>query len=78
MFLEFLCCALSFGFYEIRRAKIILAFCVINCIVNIFGIYAKLVLSMYGLLGHAMYSISFVGGFYIYIMIDYAIRGGGI
>lgn len=34
------------------------------------GFYAKLKLSYNGLLAHAVYTISVIGGFYIYIIID--------
>ena len=37
-----------------------------------FGFMAKLKLSYAGLLAHSCYTISVLGGFYIYIMIDYA------
>jgi hypothetical protein len=35
------------------------------------GFYAKLKLSYNGLLGHASFMISVLGGFYIYIIIDF-------
>lgn len=38
-----------------------------------FGFYSKLRLSFYGLLGHSCFTISFLGGFYIYILIDLAL-----
>ena len=72
-FLEIACCLLSFGFYDLRRSRIILALCVMNCLLTAVGFYAKLTLSYCGLLSHACYSISVIGGFYIYIMIDYAL-----
>jgi hypothetical protein len=74
-FLEVACCILSFGFYEVRRARIILVLLVFNCIFTAIGFYAKLLLSLGGLLVNACYCISVIGGFYIYIMIDYMIRG---
>jgi hypothetical protein len=36
-----------------------------------FGFFSKLKLSYFGLLTHACYTISVLGGFYIYIIIDY-------
>ena len=75
-YLEIVCCFLSFGFYEVRRAKIIMAFLILNSIFVIIGFYAKLVLSLYMLLADGCYCISVIGGFYIYIMIDFLIRGG--
>ena len=74
-FLEVACCILSFGFYEVRRARIILVLLVFNCIFTAIGFYAKLLLSLCGLLVNACYCVSVIGGFYIYIMIDYMIRG---
>ena len=45
------------------------------CFVTVFatlgGFYSKLTLSYGGLLAHGCYSISFIGGFYIYIVLDY-------
>ena len=42
-----------------------------NWVATIGGFAAKLTLSYIGLLLHAIYAISFVGGLYIYIMIDH-------
>ena len=50
---------------------VILALILFNFIVTLVGIRAKLTLSYYGLLAHACYAISFIGGFYVYIMLDY-------
>ena len=75
-FFEILCCVLSFGFYGIRRAKIILVFLFLNCIFTAIGYTAKLRLSICGLLMNGCYCISVIGGFYVYVMIDFLIRGG--
>ena len=71
--MEFGCCLLSFGFYDLRRSRIILALIIMSLITTLGGAYAKARLSYYGLLAHACYAISVVGGFYIYLMIDMAI-----
>lgn len=70
-FAEFICCLMSIFFYARRRSRLVLGFIIFNWIATIGGFMAKLTLSYCGLLAHAIYSISFVGGLYIYIMIDY-------
>ena len=72
-FIEFGCCLLSFGFYDLRRSRIILALIIASLLTTLGGAYAKAKLSYYGLLAHACYAISVVGGFYIYLMIDLVI-----
>jgi len=72
-FMEFVCCLLSFGFYDLRRSRIILVLIIMSFATTIGGAYAKARLSYFGLLAHACYAISVVGGFYIYLMIDLAI-----
>jgi len=74
-FIEFVCCLASFAFYARRRSRVILALIVFSWISTIGGFYSKLKLSYCGLLTHACFSISFIGGFYIYIMIDYIVIG---
>lgn len=69
-FLEFGCCLLSFGFYDLRRSRIILGLILISFVATLGGAYAKAKLSYYGLLAHACYAISVVGGVYIYLIID--------
>jgi hypothetical protein len=71
-FLELLCCLGSLLFYAERRSRVILALIVMTWISTAFGFISKLRLSYTGLLAHACYTISVLGGFYIYIMIDYA------
>ena len=69
-FIEMFCCMGSFGMYARRRSRIILFMIFITCVSTFFGLMAKLRLSYFGLLIHGMFAISFLGGFYIYILID--------
>jgi len=69
--IELLCCFTSFFLYEIRRSRIIISFLIFNLLATFFGFYQKIRLSYWGLLAHATYTISIIGGFYIYIFIDY-------
>lgn len=71
---ELICCVLSIGLYEVRHARIILALIILNLIVTAIGIRAKLKLSYWGLLFHGFYCISLIGGFYIYILVDFFIQ----
>lgn len=77
MFIELACCFMSFGFYIKRRSRVILFLIICNFLATLLGVHAKLRLSYCALIAHAMYTISFIGGFYIYIMIDYALTGDG-
>ena len=70
-FVEFFCCILSFFLYSRRRSRIILAFLLFNIFATCIGFYSKLKLSYWGLLFHSSYTISVIGGVYIYIVIDY-------
>jgi hypothetical protein len=70
--LELVCCIASLAFYARRRSSLILALIVMTWMSTALGFYSKLKLSYYGLLTHACFTISILGGFYIYIMIDYA------
>jgi uncharacterized membrane-anchored protein len=72
-FVEFACCLLLFGFYDMRRSKVLLTIIIITLITTIGGFYAKIKMNYWGILGHAMYTVPVIGGFYIYIMIDYFI-----
>ena len=47
-----------------------------NFVATLIGMKAKLELSYYGLLAHACYAISFIGGFYCYIILDYFLTAG--
>lgn len=69
---EFVCCISSLAFYMRRRSRLILALIIFNFIFTCVGLNAKTRLSYWGLLSHATYTISVIGGFYIYIFIDYA------
>lgn len=67
---EFICVIASFGFYIRRRSKIILAIIIFAFIACLWGIYAKVKLSFWGLFGHALFTIGIIGGFLIYCIID--------
>ena len=45
-----------------------------DCLATLVGIFAKLNLSYCGLLSHASYTISVIGGFYIYIIFENVMR----
>ena len=62
---------MSFAYYDLRRSRLLLAVIIFTCFTTAGGFYAKIKLDYCGILAHSMYSISVVGGFYIYIMIDY-------
>lgn len=70
-FLEFACCMLSFGFYDLRRSRILLAIIILTSLTTMGGFYAKIKLHYWGILAHAMYTVPIIGGFYIYILFDY-------
>ena len=67
--IELVCCIASLAFYARRRSRIILALIIMTWIATGFGFMAKLKLSYAVLLAHACYTISVLGGFYIYIII---------
>lgn len=69
-FIESFCCVACFGFYARRRSGVVLAMILGTIMATGGGIYAKLKLSYNGLLAHAVYTISVIGGFYIYIIVD--------
>lgn len=70
-FLEFACCLLSFGFYDLRRSRVLLAIIILTTMTTIGGFYAKIKLSYWGILAHALYTVPIIGGFYIYIIFDF-------
>ena len=72
-FIELICCLACLIFYERRRSKIILFLILMTWISTGCGFQSKLRLSYYGLLLHSCFTISFLGGFYIYILIDLAL-----
>jgi len=57
-------------FYVRRRSRTILALFVCTIFATIGGLFAKLTLNYYGLLIHASYSVSVLGGFYIYVIVE--------
>jgi hypothetical protein len=68
---EFVCCIMSFGFYDLRRSRILLAVIIITSLTTAGGLFAKIKMSYWGILAHAMYTVPIIGGFYIYIIFDY-------
>jgi uncharacterized membrane protein len=70
-FIEFACCFLSFGFYDIERSRLLFVILCCNFLTTAGGFYAKVKLSYLGLLLHACYNIPVIGGFYIYVIIAY-------
>ena len=67
---EIICDFSSIFFYVRRRSRLILAIDILTFLFVFLGLYGKLTLSYWALAGHAMYNLSVLGGFYIYIMID--------
>lgn len=70
-FVEIILSIISIGFYVRRRSKAILALILVTIMATIYGFVSKVRLSYWGLLLHAVYTISIIGGFYIYIILDY-------
>ena len=70
-FVEFICSLMSVVLYEVRRSRLVLAIIVLNVVMTVFGFKSKVELSYWGLVLHSAYTISIIGGFYIYIIIDY-------
>ena len=69
-FIEFVCCLASLPLFLRRRSRVILFFVILTFIVSIFGMWAKIRLNYWGLATHAFFTIGFVGGFYIYLIIE--------
>ena len=67
---EAICDFASIFFYIRRRSRLVLAIDILNFLFVFIGLYGKLTLSYFALASHALYTLSIVGGFYIYIMID--------
>lgn len=67
---EIICDFASILFYVRRRSRLVLALDILNFLFVFLGLYGKLTLHYLALMGHAFYTLSIVGGFYIYIMID--------
>lgn len=60
----------SLYFYIRRRGGLVLALTIFNFLMWGLGLWATLKLHYYALLAHAVYGLSVVGGFYIFIIID--------
>ena len=58
-------------FYVRRRSRSMLLLFVFTILATIGGLYAKICLNQYGLMIHAIYSVSILGGFYIYVIIGH-------
>ena len=71
--IEFFCCIASIAFYARRRSRIILAIIVGAFLACILGMFAKLTLQFESLLCHAAFTIAVIGGFYIYLIIDFSV-----
>jgi len=76
-FAEFICAFMSVALYGVRRSKVILAVNAANLVFVTIGLLARLKLSFWGLVAHSTYMISVIGGFYIYIIIDYYLGTDG-
>jgi hypothetical protein len=72
-FLEVILSISSLSFYVEERSRLILALIILAFFSSFAGLYAKVSLSYFGLLAHSMFTISIIGGFYIYIIITYFI-----
>jgi hypothetical protein len=69
-FFEIFSCIAFIEFYEARRSRIVLGLLLTTWVTTAIGFYSKLRLSYYGLLFHACYTLSVLGGFYIYVIVD--------
>jgi len=70
-FVEMVFAIAGFGFCARRRSKLIVGIIIMTILATIAGFISKVKLSYCGLLTHALYTISIIGGFYIYIIIDF-------
>ena len=61
----------AFGLYEVRRGRIIILINFLTCVFTAIGIWAKLNLDYWGLLAHGLFMCCVLGGFFIYILIEY-------
>ena len=73
---ELVCAFGSAVQYEVRRSRAILLMTLMNVIFVCIGFFSKLSLSFCGLIVHSTYMISFIGGFFIYVLIDFYMRSG--
>ena len=65
---------LSSAQWALRRNRLIAVMTVMNIFFVGFGLLAKMSLNYCGLIMHSTYMISIIGGFYIYIMINFLIK----
>ena len=65
-FIELVCCVACVPFYVRRKSKLVLAFVILCFVFCGFGLWAKIRLSSWGLLLHAVFTIAIIGGLYIY------------
>ena len=61
----------AFGLYEVRRGRIIILINFLTCVFTAIGIWAKLNLDYWCLLAHGLFMCCVLGGFFIYILIEY-------
>lgn len=73
---ELICSLAAFALYEVRRGRIILALNFFNFVFTGIGIRSKLQLNYWGLMAHGTYCTAIIGGFYIYILIEYFLTQG--
>lgn len=71
---EFAFALLSSAQWALRRNRLIAVMTVMNIFFVGFGLLAKMSLNYCGLIMHSTYMISIIGGFYIYIMINFLIK----
>mmetsp|Transcript_32872 Transcript_32872/g.50261 ORF Transcript_32872/g.50261 Transcript_32872/m.50261 type:complete len:138 (-) Transcript_32872:389-802(-) len=64
------CCLLSVNFFFRRRSVFLMMILFFTILATVAGFRAKLMLIYWHMLAHAAYSISIIGAFYIYIIID--------
>ena len=69
-FMELFLDVASLYFYIRRRGGVVLAITILNFLMFGLGMWATVKLHYYGIMSHAIYGISIVGGFYIFIIID--------
>ena len=68
--IELVCAIVAIGLYAMRRSKIVLVIVAIAILACGLGLYAKITLSYWGLFAHAAITISVMGGFLIYLIIE--------
>ena len=68
---EIICSLAAFALYEVRRSRLVLGLNFANFVFTAIGIRSKLQLDYFGLMAHGTYCCAIIGGFYIYILIEY-------